>query len=169
MTTLIRIKPVQPASSLSIGARELALGCLMARGDLWRSLSEAERDLLNVEAYPSPVSRAVADAVIELGCDGEDLSLGSVQAALCEGDHDEQTTTDARRFASRVHLQAEQSAAGDRETLSRILSDCLWQIERADLERAIRAETDSIRRMQLTRRLHERQNERTKASTSRAT
>jgi len=168
-TSRVEIKPALPASAVSIGARELALGCLMAGGELWRSLSEVERDLLNVEAYPSAVSRAVADVVLELGCDGEDLSLGAVQAALCEGDHDESTKTEARLFASRVHLKAEQSAGGDRDTLTQILSDCLWQIERADLEGAIRAENDSIRKMQLTRRLHERKNERTRASTSRAT
>ncbi|MFT5422686.1 MAG: DNA primase [Phycisphaerales bacterium] len=166
----VEIKPVQPASAVSIGARELALGCLMARADLWRSLSEAQRDLLDVEAYPSAVSRTVADTVMELGCDGEEVSLGAVQAAIGErDDENEQLISEARLFASRVHLKAEQSAGGDTQTLTQILSDCLWQLERADLGRAIRAENDSIEKMRLTRRLHERKSERTKASTSRAT
>lgn len=168
-TARVEMKPVQPASAVTLGARELALGCLMARGDLWRSLSEAERDLLNVEAYPSAVSRAVADVVIELGCDGEDLSLGAIQAALGEGDLDESTATEARRFASRVHLKAEQSAGGDRGVLMQILSDCLWKIEKAAIEDSIRREPDVARRMELNQDKHKREIERTKASMSRAT
>ncbi|MFG0307467.1 MAG: DNA primase [Phycisphaerales bacterium JB040] len=168
------VEPKPAPADARLGPREQALACLLADGTLWNELSDGERDLFSTDSYTAPVCRLVADAVLLLACDGEAPSLSGVHGAL--DDHaddpdaplDAETVGAAKRLASRLHLHALRAAGDDRDTLRRLLADCLWAIEKQRAEQQIQDEPDLARQLQMRRSLREREQERKTRLLSRA-
>lgn len=167
-------KQMADATGSSLGPREQALACLLADGTLWNDLSDAERDLFATDAHTAPMFGLVADAALLLACDGETPSLSGVHAELDQhaddpdAPLDEGTISGAKRLASRLHLHALRAGGDDRDTLRRLLADCLWTIERERAERKIQDEPDLAQQLRMRRALQQREQERKTRLMSRA-
>lgn len=113
----------KPAAAARTGteptAAELALGCVLANGKLYRSLSHADQDRLGVDAFADPALRMVADAVHRLGADGEPTDLRHVldelAAEMAEGADNDRCLA-AQQHATRLERLATERAEGAKST-----------------------------------------------------
>lgn len=102
--------------------RDLVLGCLLNDGRLWNTMTHDERDRIRVDAFVSPLSRLVADAVQRCGWDGIEPGL---DATLGEIDAESERAADAAAWAVTLARSVEQQSQGDPERLRRLLDECL--------------------------------------------
>jgi DNA primase len=130
--------PVGPGANngANASARELILGCLLCDGDLWRTMTSDQRDRIRTDAFPSPLSQLVADAVLLAGEHGTPPALDAVLAEL-DPEHElgEASTSWAVTLFQTVQRQTDQHP----ERLRRVLDECLRAAGLED-ERGIIAE-----------------------------
>lgn len=114
--------PSRPMMPDRASARELILGCLLCEGTLWTVMSGDDKDRVRTDAYASPVSRLVADAVQHAGWNGTPPGLDAV---LRELDHEHELAPDASSWAVALARTVEAQTAMQPERLRRLLDECL--------------------------------------------
>ena len=105
-----------------VSAREMVLGCLLTDGTLWTTMSSEEKDRVRTDAFASPLSRLVADAVLHAGWNGQEPSLDRV---LGEIDHEHELGADAAAWAVTLARGTEAQTDGRRDRVRRLLEECL--------------------------------------------
>lgn len=103
-------------------ARELILGCLMCDGGLWRTMSSEDKDLIRTDAFATPASRLVADAVLMAGEHG---TLPGLDAVLGEIDPEAAQSGEAAARAVTLTRTVEAQSGEKPERLRRLLDECL--------------------------------------------
>ncbi len=103
-------------------ARERLLGCLLCDGQLWISMSSEERDLLSAGLFSSPMSRMVAQAMLDSVEDGTGSELHAVLAVLSEGEDNE---TDVAPRATTLHQMVSRETEGENERVRRMFRECV--------------------------------------------
>ncbi|MCC5823073.1 MAG: DNA primase [Phycisphaerales bacterium] len=105
-----------------VSARETVLGCLLCDGTLWTTMSTEEKDRIRTDAFASPLSRLVADAVLHAGWNGQEPALDRV---LEEIDHEHELGADAAAWAVTLARGTEAQTDGRHERVRRLLEECL--------------------------------------------
>lgn len=103
-------------------ARELVLGCLLCDGTLWLTMGQDDRDRIRTDAFASPLSQLVADAVLLAGEHGTPPGLDAV---LGEIDPDHELGADASAWAVTLARTVERQTDLQPERLRRVLAECL--------------------------------------------
>lgn len=114
--------PSRPAAPDRASARELILGCLLCEGTLWTVMSGDDKDRVRTDAYASPVSRLLADAVQHAGWNGVPPALDAV---LGEIDHEHALATEASAWAVTLARTVEAQTGQNPDRLRRLLDECL--------------------------------------------
>lgn len=115
-------QPDTPGTPTTPNARELVLGCLLCDGSVWTTMPSESRERIRTNAFASPVSRVVADAVQHAGSSAQGCGLDRV---LDEIDPDDRLGAQAAAWAVALARTVEARAGDDPRRLRRILDECL--------------------------------------------
>ncbi len=136
------------------GAREMLLGCLLCDGQLWVSMSSEERDLLSAGAFDSPMSRQVAQAMLDSIEDGAGSDLHAVLSALSEMDSGE---IDAAPRATALHQMVSRETEENTERLHQMFRECVNTASLMDMRDAQSGEDGEMTDAERLRAFVERQ------------
>lgn len=107
--------------STGLGPREHLLGCVLARGVLWLSLSEAERAAVAPEAYAFGLLTRIAQVVCDIGLRGDPPDLAALLSEVDE--------LSVKQAAVALHERVQTDTQGSEERLDRHWKECLRRLQ----------------------------------------
>ncbi|HEX2837571.1 MAG TPA: DNA primase [Phycisphaerales bacterium] len=113
-------------SSGTLTGLEHLLGCVLCEGNLWQGLTDGDKDALSPSHFPFDALARVAQAVHDLGEDGETPTLQHALSRLSEPDDSGGAKEAAVQLMSRVY----EVTAGDTERVRAHFSECLRMVRR---------------------------------------
>lgn len=114
--------PVRMRRGEEATGRELVLGCLLADGSLWLTMTGEEQDRIRVDAFSDRASAVLADTILRVGTDGERPGLDAV---LGEIDPADAGATAASSWGVALARTVEARTQAEPDRLRRLFDECL--------------------------------------------